>query len=64
MICDVIVIPSQTCDGICLLKHPGMHHQVPGSYFDALNGNTKLGKAVRAACDELEHLNSMVKSFI
>ncbi len=33
---------------------------MPGGYFDALNPNTKLGKAVRAACDELQHLNAMV----
>ncbi|KAG1655172.1 hypothetical protein FOA52_005789 [Chlamydomonas sp. UWO 241] len=32
---------------------------VPGTYFDALNGNTKLGKAVKAACVELNHLNAM-----
>lgn len=35
--------------------------QVPGTYFDALNRNTKLGKAVAAAVDELEHLNDMVR---
>ena len=34
--------------------------QVPGYYFDALNGNTRLGKAVRSACDELEILNHQV----
>ena len=34
---------------------------MPGTYFDALNPNTKLGKAVRAACDELGHLNGMVR---
>jgi hypothetical protein len=39
---------------------PGIVLQVPGTYFDALNPNTKLGKAVRAAVDELNHLNSMV----
>ncbi|GLC40950.1 hypothetical protein PLESTB_000963300 [Pleodorina starrii] len=33
--------------------------EVPGGYMDALNPNTKLGKAVRAAVDELNHLNSM-----
>ncbi|GIL67318.1 hypothetical protein Vafri_20721 [Volvox africanus] len=33
--------------------------EVPGSYMDALNPNTKLGKAVRAAVDELNHLNAM-----
>lgn len=29
--------------------------------MDALNPNTKLGKAVRAATDELNHLNAMVR---
>ncbi|GIL93014.1 hypothetical protein Vretimale_15448 [Volvox reticuliferus] len=33
--------------------------EVPGTYLDALNPNTKLGKAVRAAVDELNHLNAM-----
>lgn len=33
--------------------------EVPGTYFDALNPNTKLGKAIRAACDELNHLSAM-----
>ncbi|GBF92042.1 hypothetical protein Rsub_04389 [Raphidocelis subcapitata] len=33
--------------------------EVPGTYFDALNRNTRLGKAVAAAVDELEHLNKM-----
>jgi hypothetical protein len=27
---------------------------------EALNPNTKLGKAIRAACSELETLNTMV----
>lgn len=35
--------------------------QVPGTYFDALNGNTKLGKAVKAAVAELEHLGELVR---
>ena len=34
--------------------------QVPGTYQDALNPQTKLGKAVKAACEEIEHLNKMV----
>lgn len=41
------------------------HHvlpQVPGNYFDAMDPKTKLGKAVRAAVDELNHLNAMVRS--
>ena len=38
--------------------------QVPGTYWDALNGNTKLGKAVRAACEELEHLNELVSGSV
>lgn len=38
---------------------PEEDQEVPGSYFDALNPNTKLGKAVRAACDELQHLSAM-----
>jgi hypothetical protein len=33
---------------------------VPGDYWDALNGNTKLGKAVKAAVQELEHLGTLV----
>ncbi|EFJ52872.1 hypothetical protein VOLCADRAFT_86282 [Volvox carteri f. nagariensis] len=33
--------------------------EVPGTYLDALNPNTKLGKAVRAAVDELNHLNAL-----
>jgi len=35
------------------------NRQVPGTYFDALNRNTKLGKAVAAAVNELEHLNDL-----
>jgi hypothetical protein len=35
---------------------------VPGNYFDALNRNTKLGKAVAAAVEELDHLNDMVRA--
>jgi len=38
---------------------PEEDQEVPGTYWDALNGNTKLGKAVRAACEELEHLNEL-----
>jgi hypothetical protein len=34
---------------------------VPGTYFDALNSNTKLGKAVKAAVEELEHLGGLVR---
>ncbi|KAG2439404.1 hypothetical protein HXX76_004761 [Chlamydomonas incerta] len=33
--------------------------EVPGNYFDAMDPKTKLGKAVRAAVDELNHLNAM-----
>jgi hypothetical protein len=40
--------------------NPAPGPQVPGTYFDALNRNTKLGKAVASAVDELEHLNDMV----
>jgi hypothetical protein len=36
--------------------------QVPGSYADAMNGNTRLGKAVRSACKELGTLNSLVRA--
>jgi hypothetical protein len=39
---------------------PSSPPQVPGNYFDALNRNTKLGKAVAAAVEELDHLNDMV----
>lgn len=37
---------------------------VAGGYFEAMNGNTKLGKAVRSACDELEHLGSLESELI
>eukprot|EP00197_Chlamydomonas_leiostraca_P007137 CAMPEP_0202865140 /NCGR_PEP_ID=MMETSP1391-20130828/5297_1 /ASSEMBLY_ACC=CAM_ASM_000867 /TAXON_ID=1034604 /ORGANISM="Chlamydomonas leiostraca, Strain SAG 11-49" /LENGTH=166 /DNA_ID=CAMNT_0049544943 /DNA_START=9 /DNA_END=509 /DNA_ORIENTATION=- len=33
--------------------------EVPGNYGDAMNPNSKLGKAVRAAVKELDHLNTM-----
>eukprot|EP00798_Chlamydomonas_sp_ICE-L_P009915 gene9917-7784_t len=33
--------------------------EVPGGYFEAMNPQTKLGKAVRSACSELELLNSL-----
>eukprot|EP00882_Tetradesmus_deserticola_P001876 GHRQ01002012.1.p1 GENE.GHRQ01002012.1~~GHRQ01002012.1.p1 ORF type:complete len:189 (+),score=72.75 GHRQ01002012.1:71-568(+) len=33
--------------------------EVPGTYFDAMNSQTKLGKAVRAAVEELEHLGEL-----
>lgn len=36
--------------------------QVPGTYFDAMNSQTKLGKAVRAAVEELEHLGDLVRA--
>lgn len=32
---------------------------VPGGANDSLSSNTELGKAVRAACDELEHLGNL-----
>ena len=41
---------------------PEEDYEVPGTYFDALAGGTKLGKAVRAACDELNHLGGMVRA--
>jgi hypothetical protein len=34
--------------------------QVPGNYFDAVTSTTKLGKAVKAAVQELEHLGNLV----
>ena len=34
---------------------------MPGTYFDAMTAGTKLGKAIRAACDELDHLGGMVR---
>jgi hypothetical protein len=34
--------------------------EVAGNYVDAMSPNTKLGKAVRAAVKELDHLNTMV----
>lgn len=33
--------------------------EIPGTYFDAMNSQTKLGKAVRAAVEELEHLGDL-----
>lgn len=41
---------------------PEEDYVVPGTYRDALNGNTRLGKAVRAACAELDTLNNMVRA--
>ena len=32
---------------------------VPGGANDSLSPNTKLGQAIRQACDELEHLSNM-----
>jgi hypothetical protein len=37
-------------------------HQVPGTYQDAVNPNTKLGKVVKAACEELDTLGKMVRT--
>lgn len=34
--------------------------QVPGTYMDAMSSQTKLGKAVKAAVEELEHLGNLV----
>jgi len=34
--------------------------QVPGGAFDSLSSNTKLGKAVQEACDELDTLVTLV----
>lgn len=34
---------------------------MPGNYDDATNPNSKLGKAVKAACQELEQLNDLVR---
>jgi hypothetical protein len=36
--------------------------QVPGAFEEAMNGQTKLGKAVRAACSELKTLNELVRA--
>eukprot|EP00879_Flechtneria_rotunda_P000881 GHRR01001008.1.p1 GENE.GHRR01001008.1~~GHRR01001008.1.p1 ORF type:complete len:139 (+),score=34.83 GHRR01001008.1:126-542(+) len=38
---------------------PEDDYEVPGNYIDAMNSNTKLGKAVRAAIEELEHLGDL-----
>lgn len=35
---------------------------MPGNYDDATNPNSKLGKAVKAACQELEQLNDLVRA--
>lgn len=56
IIWDVSCLLRQDFEGLT----PEEDDTVPGSYEDALNGNTKLGKAVRAACAELEHLNDLV----
>ncbi|KAI8469377.1 MAG: hypothetical protein J3K34DRAFT_423842 [Monoraphidium minutum] len=47
--------PQEEVDGLL----PEEDVEVPGTYFDALNRNTRLGKAVAAAVDELEHLSGM-----
>jgi len=43
--------------------HTALHSvvQIAGTYQDAMSGNTKLGKAVRAAVEELETLNNLVR---
>ena len=33
--------------------------QIPGTYRDAMSGNTQLGKAVRDACEELDTLAAL-----
>ncbi len=33
--------------------------QVPGGYKDSLSSNTELGRAVRDACNELDHLSDL-----
>lgn len=35
--------------------------QVPGGAFESLSSNTKLGRAVQEACDELETLSGLVR---
>ena len=35
--------------------------QVPGGSEDSLSSNTELGRAVREACDEIEHLGRLVR---
>lgn len=35
---------------------PDEDYTVPGGYQDSLSSNTPLGRAVREACDELDHL--------
>lgn len=42
------------------------HHntQVPGGYEDSLSSNTELGRAVRAACSELDTLSQLVRAVV
>lgn len=41
------------------LPPPSLLLQVPGTYMDAMSGNTPLGKAIRGACEELDTLGSL-----
>lgn len=38
---------------------PEEDYEVPGTYMDAMSSQTKLGKAVKAAVEELEHLGNL-----
>jgi hypothetical protein len=53
---SAIRIPCAQFEGLL----PEEDAQVPGGYEEAVNGNTRLGKAVRAACTEIKHLNELV----
>jgi hypothetical protein len=48
---------------VCLMPYStrSMQHsmQIPGTYRDAMSGNTQLGKAVRDACEELDTLAAL-----
>lgn len=42
----------------CTVAHRSLT-QVPGGYEDSLSSNTELGRAVRAACSELDTLSQL-----
>ncbi|GFH07163.1 predicted protein [Haematococcus lacustris] len=58
--------PPQTLDGEDVFEGllPDEDTVVPGGYEEAMNSNTKLGKAVRAAVSELSHLNTLERDML
>lgn len=41
---------------------PEEDYTVPGGYMDSMSSNTQLGRAVQAACEELEQLGKLVRA--